>query len=148
MLLDRRLVCNRHHRLYPVFHFHRPGVSRHQWLSLEKHIGSILLGLFLLPRILLDPGDELVSRPRVRDVLDPDVDALLDVSVADSLVDNHADGGLGDVVDHAGFAVVDFVGHAFLHCAVDFDVDDVSDSVYHFVIPSGCFQAIRIVSYR
>ena len=43
-----------------------------------------------------------------------DVDSLLDVPVADSLVDYDAHGGFGDVVDDAGFTMVNFVRHAVL----------------------------------
>lgn len=45
-------------------------------------------------------------------MLDTDVDSLLDVSIADSLVDYDAHCGFGDIVDDAGFAVVNFVRHA------------------------------------
>ena len=62
-------------------------------------------------------------------MLDADVDALLDVAVAYFLVNYDADGGAGDVVDDAGLAMVDFVGHAFLDGAVCFNVDDITDSV-------------------
>ena len=70
-------------------------------------------------------------------MLDSDIHALLDVPVADSLVDYDTHGGLRYVVDDAGFAVVDFVGHAFLDGAVGFDVDDVSDSGSGLVWISG-----------
>ena len=45
-------------------------------------------------------------------MLDADVDSLLNVPVANTLVyyDSHC--GFGDIVDDAGFAVVDFVWHA------------------------------------
>lgn len=61
-------------------------------------------------------------------MLDSDVDALLEVAVADWLVEDDTDGGLGYVVDYARLAVVEFVGHTLLHCSVTYYVDDVSDS--------------------
>lgn len=45
-------------------------------------------------------------------MLNADIDSLLDIPVADSLVDYDAHGGFGDIVDDAGFSVIDFVRHA------------------------------------
>ena len=45
-------------------------------------------------------------------MLDAEVDALLDVSMLNLLIDDNADCGSGDVVNDSGFAVVDFMGHA------------------------------------
>ena len=45
-------------------------------------------------------------------MLNPHVDTLFDVAVADAFVDDDTDGGFGYVVDNTSFAVVDFVGHA------------------------------------
>lgn len=80
-------------------------------------------------------------------MLDADIDSLLDVPVADSLVDYDTHCGLGDIIDDAGFAVVDFMGHAmatirkfvlvlqgrkvyrpFLDGSVCFDINNVPDS--------------------
>lgn len=47
-------------------------------------------------------------------MLDADIDSLLDIPVADSLVDYDAYGGFGDIVDDAGFTVVNFMRHAVL----------------------------------
>lgn len=63
------------------------------------------------------------------DVFDSDVDTLLNVPSAHSLVDDDTDGVLGHVVHHTCLAVVNFVWHAFLDGTVHFDVDNVSNSV-------------------
>lgn len=62
-------------------------------------------------------------------MLDADIDSLLDVPVADSLVDYDTHCGLGDIIDDAGFAVVDFMGHAFLDGSVCFDINNVPDFI-------------------
>lgn len=46
-------------------------------------------------------------------MLNSQVHSLLEVSVADLLVDDDSDGGSGHVVDNARLAVVDLVGHLF-----------------------------------
>lgn len=62
-------------------------------------------------------------------MLDSDIDSLLEVSVANFLVDDHSNGCFCDVVDDAGLTVVDLIGHALLYGAVDFDVDYVANPV-------------------
>ena len=49
---------------------------------------------------------ELLPASRVPDVLDPDVHPLLNVSVANNLVDNDTNSARGDIVDDAGSTVV------------------------------------------
>ena len=48
-------------------------------------------------------------------MLNTDVDSLLDVPVANSLVNYDAHCGFCDIVDDASLAVVDFVWHAVVH---------------------------------
>jgi len=83
--------------------------------------GDPLVFLHALPQVLL--------ASRGLDVLDANVDALLDDAVVHALVHLHADRSLGDVPNEAGFAVVEFVGHAFLDGPVRFDVDIFTELV-------------------
>ena len=75
-------------------------------LALEEDSGALLLGLALLLGVGLDADDELLAGAGEADVLDAEVDALLDVAVADLLVDDDTDSGLGHVVDDTSLAVV------------------------------------------
>lgn len=83
-------------------------------LALEVEGDALLTSLDLLLGVLLHTLDEVLTGARVLNVLDADVDALLHVPVADDLVQEHADGRLGHVVDDAGLAVVDLMGHTIL----------------------------------
>ena len=77
----------------------------------------------------LDTVKELLPALRVPDVLNTDVHSLLDVAVADDLVDNNTDRMRGYVVYDAGSSMVELVGHALLLSCVGLDVDDVANAV-------------------
>lgn len=109
--LNRSLIRNRRHILRLVIHLDRPGLPWHHRLSLQLHRLATALRLLAGRRIRLDAAQEIVARAGQLDVLDAHVDALFHVAVADLAHQDHADGGLGHVVDDAGFAVVHFVGH-------------------------------------
>lgn len=87
-------------------------------LTLQVNVDTLLLGLTLLEGVLLDTVDELLTGTGVLDVLNADADALLEVAVVDTLVQEDTDGGLGDVVDDTSLTVVDLVGHTISRVSV------------------------------
>lgn len=109
--LNRRLVSHGRDRLERR-RLEREGVRlpRHGGQPLE--LNGLALGLGLLSELLvvLYSAEETLSRAGGLDVLDTDVEALLHVSVLDLLVDDDADGRLGNVVDDASLTVIDLVG--------------------------------------
>lgn len=119
-------------------------LTRTDGQSLELHSLALVLDLSSPLSVRLDTVDELFTRAGVVDVFETDVDALLKVAVADLLVDDDADCGFGDVVDNAGLAVVDLVGHTLLLSAVVLDVHDVADSVcLPVVVLSVCMSRLE-----
>lgn len=130
-------------------------------LALDLNSGSGGAGVLLLLRVLLDTAQEVVTGAGGVDVLDADVDALLDVAAPDLLVDDDTDGGLGDVVDDTGLAVVDLeretvelsvsvaphyrIANALpLLCGtVDLDVYDITDTIQSSVFRSPSIRSRR-----
>jgi len=93
------------------------------------YVDTLCLGLALLDGVLLHTVQKFLSGPGVRDVFDTDVNALFNVAVADTLVDNDTDRGFGDVINHTRLAVVDLVGHTLLHSTVDLDIDNITNTI-------------------
>lgn len=81
------------------------GLAGLDGLALEEQVGTLLFALALLGGVVFYAVDELLTRAGLVDVLDAHVDTLLNVAVADLLVEDDADGGLGHVVDDTGLAV-------------------------------------------
>ena len=86
--LNRGLVRHRRNALRLLLSTDRVRLPRLRRLPLQEHRLALRLGLLPLPRVLLDAVEELLARARMAHVLDADVDALLDVPVADLLVEN------------------------------------------------------------
>jgi len=113
--LDGSLVRDRSDSLWEVvLDGDGAGLTGLDGLPLQVHVLSSSFCGDLLLSVGLDTVDELLSALGVLDVLNADVHTLLNVSVADELVEDDSEGGLGDVVDNTGLTVVDLVGHTIV----------------------------------
>ena len=128
--LDEGFVRNWGQGLWNVtFGGNDGGASWLSWLSLQLNGLTLSLGFSLQSSVGLDSVQEFLTTSRVLDVLDSQVNSLLDVSVADDLVDDNTNGRLGNVVDNTSLTVVVLVWHTLLDGTVGLDVNDVTDLV-------------------
>ena len=90
--LNRRLVRNWRDTLrVVVLRGDCPCFPGHRGLALQMHVYTLGLRLLHLPGVLLNTRQEVFTRAGQADVLDADVNALLDVAIADLLVEDDAD---------------------------------------------------------
>lgn len=127
--LDGGLVWDRSYDLWEVV-LDGDGVSltRLDGLPLQVHMLASSLRSPLLLSVGLNTIDKLLSALGVLDVLGADVHTLLNVSVADQLVEYDSEGGFGDVVDNTSLTVVDLVWHTLLNGTIGLDVDNVPNT--------------------
>jgi hypothetical protein len=113
--LDRSLVRDGCDALwYVVLDGDGPRVPWGHGLALQVLVCALGLGLLLLCSVLLDAPQEVLTGSGDTNVLNTDVDALLEVSVADLSIQDDADSGLGHIVDDTSLSVVDLVRHTLL----------------------------------
>jgi hypothetical protein len=111
--LNRRLVRNWRDTLrVVVLRGDRPCFPGHRGLALQMHVHTLGLCLLHLLGVLLNTRQEVLTRAGQADVFDADVNTLLDIAIADLLVEDDTDSGFSNVVNDTSLAVVDLVGHA------------------------------------
>lgn len=96
------------------------------WLTFQQHAFALLLGLLTLLSIGLDPLQELQPGIGVLDMLHTNMDPLLNISVANDLVEQHTNAGPGHVKHHARSAVVEVVWKSLLDRSIHLDVHNVT----------------------
>lgn len=86
-------------------------ISMHGSQPRHRVLTALFLGSDVCVVVTLHPVQELLPTLGVLDVLNAEVDALLDVPVADDLVNNDTDGVLCDVVDDASSPAISAFRH-------------------------------------
>ena len=97
--------------------------------ALQLHLLAGGLGVGQGNSVVLDALQQVLTALAGNNMLDADVHALLNEAGANLLVDDDAQGALGDVEDDAGLSVVELVRHALLDGTVGLDVHIVADLV-------------------
>ena len=95
-------------------------------MTLEVKGLALLLRNALLLRVELDTVHKVVTALGVADVVDTDANALLDLAVADGLVDNDTDSAGVHRVHNTSAALVVLVVHTLLLARVSDNVDNVA----------------------
>ena len=102
--------------------------------TLEVDLDSSLGGLGLGSLVGNLTGEDLLLALGLADVLDANVDALLKDAAVDELVHTDTNGGLGNIEDDTGAAVVVLVGHTLVDGGISEDVNVVTDLDGHHVL--------------
>ena len=102
------------------------------WLTLKDDLLASSLGYLASSVVFLDTAQEISTALRGLDVFNADIDALLHVTVTDTLVDNQTESTGTDVVNDGSAAMVELVRHTLVDGTVSLNVDQVSNLVsYH-----------------
>ncbi len=97
--------------------------------QMEIKLTASSLGSSLSSIVSLNALKEILTALRVLNVLNAEMNALLDETVANDLVDLNTDSAGGHVPHNAGAAVVQLVRHALVDGTIALDVNVVTQAV-------------------
>ena len=119
------------------------------WLTFGRDMLSLFVRLVLDFVVLFNAPKEIVPTGRLAQMFRPDVQAFLDLPVADDLVDDNTNGARIDVENFGGTTVVDLMRHAFVHGTVNFDINVLSALESGQIVrhPDGTVQAEGLAEF-